>query len=353
MMDDRHYMSRCLELAGKGLGSTAPNPLVGCVIVHNEQIIGEGFHRRYGGPHAEVLAVKSVTDQSLLSLSTLYVNLEPCSHHGKTPPCADMIISKRIPKVVIGNVDCNPLVSGRGIRRLQDAGIDVVSGVMQEESRVLNRRFFTYHEQKRPYIILKWAQSCDGFLDVERRPDVKPQINWITDTRLRMLVHRWRSEEGAILVGAGTVKNDDPELTTRDWPGANPLRIVVDTNGEITADHKVFNDQAETWFYTPLPIKGRDKMIVRDTSTFKDRILSQILDDLHEKSIQSVIIEGGGHILKSFTDAGLWDEARIFTGTVNFGAGVPAPSVQGYDHRSGFIGKDHIRICYRCKPATV
>src|SRR5574344_910786 len=244
-------MSRALELASDGLGYAQPNPMVGCVIVKDDHIIGEGWHRQYGQPHAEVNAINSVADKSLLKESTLYVNLEPCSHYGKTPPCAKALIEYGIPKVVIANKDSNPKVSGRGIQMLKEAGIEVKVGVLEQEARFFNRRFFTYFEKNRHYIILKWAMTIDGFMDIDRT-DQHPQSYWITNKMLQILSHRWRSEESAILVGYKTVVNDNPQLTVRYYSGKNPTRLVYDKCGNIDKNYRVFDQQAETYCFSNL-----------------------------------------------------------------------------------------------------
>jgi diaminohydroxyphosphoribosylaminopyrimidine deaminase/5-amino-6-(5-phosphoribosylamino)uracil reductase len=225
------FMKRCLELASKAEGMTYPNPMVGSVIVHEGKIIGEGFHLKAGGPHAEVNAINSVSDKSKLKDSTLYVNLEPCSHFGKTPPCADLIIANSVPRVVIGTLDTSEKVSGQGLSRLKNAGCEVITGVLEKECRRLNRRFFTFHEKNRPYITLKWAQSADGYLDMIRTSDQNTGPNWITGNPERVLVHRWRAGEQAILVGAGTLRVDNPKLNVREWTGNNPLRLVLSSSG--------------------------------------------------------------------------------------------------------------------------
>jgi diaminohydroxyphosphoribosylaminopyrimidine deaminase / 5-amino-6-(5-phosphoribosylamino)uracil reductase len=328
MLSDEKYMARCLELAEKGSGLTSPNPMVGCVITDCQgSIIGEGYHHRYGGPHAEVVAIGSISDATLIPGATLYVSLEPCSHFGKTPPCADLIIAKGFKRVVIGAVDSNPRVAGEGIRKLKAAGIEVTSGLLEEESLFLNRAFFTYHEKDRPYVILKWAQTRDGFIDQERTPGMPPTINWITDRKLKILVHRWRNEADAILVGAGTVVNDNPELTTRDWPGRHPLRIVMDAKGLIdsTIQYKVFSDEVETWLYSPIDPKAGKSVRVIPVPIEQSLIHQQILMELHNQRILSLIIEGGRQTLDGFIGTGFWDEARVFTGNKLFHKGLTAP----------------------------
>lgn len=313
-------MLRALELAKLGAGYVAPNPLVGCVIVHNEKIIGEGWHKEYGQAHAEVNAIESVSDKTLLKDSALYVNLEPCSHFGKTPPCADLLIKHNIKKVVIANTDPNPLVNGGGLKKLKDAGIEIIVGVLEQEGRDLNKRFFTFIEKKRPYIILKWAQTVDGFI-ARKNFDSK----WISHESSRQLVHKWRSEEAAILVGTRTAQHDDPELTVRDWSGKNPARIVFDRFLRLSEKLKVFDKKQPTLCYNVL------KHIEHPNLTFirvsENDFLHDVLHDLMQRKIQSLIIEGGGETLKLFLSAGLWDEARVFTSDKTFDGGIEAPVI--------------------------
>ncbi|MDL2296354.1 bifunctional diaminohydroxyphosphoribosylaminopyrimidine deaminase/5-amino-6-(5-phosphoribosylamino)uracil reductase RibD [Bacteroidales bacterium OttesenSCG-928-B11] len=302
MTVDELYMSRCLELAALGLGNVQPNPMVGAVIVAHDNIIGEGWHRKYGEPHAEINAFRTVEKKELLPMATLYVNLEPCSHFGKTPPCADAIIANEIPRVVIGNVDPNTKVDGKGVAKLQQAGIEVVTGVLDEECRNLNRRFFTYHQKKRPYVILKWAQTADGYMDVERSEDGSAPPYWITNQELKTLTHKWRSEEDAIVVGFNTWKNDRPRLTTRLFPGKDPQAFIAAQGaGEITPEPPFV-------FLSDQP--------------------ADMLEELYEKKIQSVIVEGGRKVLDRFLEHGLWDEIRILVGDQQWGKGLPAPLLQ-------------------------
>ena len=313
MTRDEIYMLRCLELANNSLGRTYPNPIVGSVIVYNDQIIGEGFHKRAGEPHAEVIAINSVRNKELLKKSTLYVNLEPCSHYGKTPPCADLIIKWGIPRVVVGTIDTSSKVSGRGIEKLRAAGIDVTVGVLEQQARWINRRFFTFHEKKRPYIILKWAQTADGFIDINRNENEKRQPTIITSKWARTLVHRWRSEEQAIAVGTNTAIKDNPRLNVRLWYGQSPVRVCVDINNRIPDDSKIFDQSAPT-------ICLKDKRFY-DTS--------QIIEHLFKFNIQSIIIEGGTRFIKSFIENDLWDEARIFNSNLVFLNGISAPKIKG------------------------
>ncbi len=321
---DMGFMDRCLELAGKGLGSTAPNPMVGCVLVAGGKIIAEGYHREYGGPHAEVNAIQSVRTPELLTSSTLYVNLEPCSHHGKTPPCSRLILDKGIPRVVIGTTDPNKAVSGSGISQLREKGLDVTIGIREKECLELNRRFFIYHENKRPYIILKWAQTKDGFIDRERRPETEVGINWITGDMERQLVHKWRSEEQAILVGTRTALVDDPELTVRDWTGRHPLRLVIDRKGLLPENLKLFNGKTGTVVFTD-KIRELAENIRQVRISGDNDMVDGILKFLYENEIQSLIVEGGSETLEGFVKSNLWDEARVFVGDQIFKSGIKAP----------------------------
>ncbi len=337
------YIERCLELARKGLGATAPNPMVGCVIVNAGRIIGEGYHRAYGQAHAEVNAIESVRDLSLLADSTLYVNLEPCSHYGKTPPCSTLIVQKKIPRVVIGTTDPNPLVSGKGIQCLEEGGVEVRSGVLEKECLELNRRFFTYHRQKRPWILLKWAQSADGFLDRHRQAGDSPEVNWITGMEARRHVHKWRSEEQAVLVGTRTVLMDDPQLTVRYWKGRNPLRVVIDREGRLPGEQKIFSGDADTLVFTEHPGTGHDRVRYVGVPGGGD-YLPFMMKHLYELEIQSLMVEGGASLLSAFIRSGLWDEARIFTGVIRFGDGVPSPEIPGKPRKLVHLGDDLLEI---------
>ncbi len=325
-ISDEHekYMRRCLELAAKGLGSTAPNPMVGCVIVHKDRIIGEGFHRIYGGPHAEVIAINSVLDITLLTDSVLYVNLEPCSHFGKTPPCTGLICEKNIPAVISGTLDPNPIVSGKGIQFLKEKGMNVVTDILKAECINLNKRFFTFHMKKRPFIILKWAQTKDCFIDVDRQEHGTKRITWITDEASRRLVHKWRAEEQAILVGSRTVMMDNPRLTTRNWPGKNPLRLVIDREGSLSGNLKILDGSVETVIFTYKPKRDQTNLKYFLLDRNKDSI-STVLEFLYTNNIQSLIVEGGKMLIDEFLRQEIWDEARVFTGNVTFGKGIPAP----------------------------
>lgn len=314
---DISMMRRCLELAKLGMGHTAPNPMVGAVIVHEGKIIGEGYHHRYGEAHAEVNAIRSVKDVELLKSSTIYVSLEPCSHYGKTPPCADKIIEMGIPRVVVGSTDPHDKVNGKGIEKLRNAGSEVVTGVLEEECDFLNRRFFTYHRQHRPYIILKWAQTEDGYMDIDRNlnPDGK---YWITRPETGVLVHKWRSEEQAILIGYNTYRNDRPQLTTRHYPGNSPKRYIMARQPERLT-----------------PIEG---------FTLLPDDLPTAIERLYNERILSVIVEGGRKTLDQFIGAGLWDEARILTAPVRWGAGTPAPAIKGNTLSEMMLAGDQVKI---------
>ena len=320
------YINRCIELAKNGLGKTYPNPLVGSVIVYNNKIIGEGWHQKAGRPHAEVNAINSVTDKTLLKQSILYVNLEPCSHYGKTPPCSDLIIANKIPKVVIGSIDPNSKVSGKGIEKLKKSGCDVVTGVLEEECMDLNKRFFTFHNKKRPFIILKWAQTKDGFIDKLRDEDSEQSPNWISNQYSLQLVHKFRSVAQAILVGTNTVLNDNHSLTTRFWKGNNPIRLIIDKELKITSNYKVLNDAAKTIVFTSKKHLA-SKNISYETINFNKSVIEQIVNILYKNKIQSVIIEGGKQTLQSFIDNNLWDEAYLFVGDKLFYKGLNAPKL--------------------------
>ena len=319
-------MHRCLELAKKGIGTTAPNPSVGCVIVYNDTIIGEGYTSPYGGSHAEVNAIKSVKNKWLLKQSTVYVTLEPCSHFGKTPPCSDLIIKHCFKKVVIGCIDPNPMVAGSGIKRLKEAGIQIKTGILATLCKEHHKRFFTYQEKKRPFIILKWAESKDGFIAPLIQKEKKPV--WITNLYARQLVHKWRSQEQAILVGTNTVIKDNPSLTTRDWAGKSPIKIIIDKDLTIPNSATVFNQETKTIIITEKKDTNK-KNIFFEIINFDKNLPKQICDILYKHQLTSVIIEGGAITLQSFIDANLWDEARVFIGATNFKEGVKKPTING------------------------
>ncbi|PAW94206.1 riboflavin biosynthesis protein RibD [Mucilaginibacter sp. MD40] len=338
------YMQRCLELAALGAGKVSPNPMVGAVIVYEDRIIGEGYHQKYGEAHAEVNAVKMVTDNyvnytDLLKKSTIYVSLEPCAHHGKTPPCADLIIKHQIPHVVVGCRDPFPLVDGKGIEKLKHAGIKVTVGLLEAECLAMNKRFFTRVQKQRPYIILKWAQTTDGFF----APADGSQY-WITGAESRKLVHQWRSEEDAILVGKNTVVADNPLLNVRYAAGRSPKRIVIDRNLELDTSLNVFDNTVETIVFNEkkFAIEGNVKYI--QLESFDYYVPQYVMYQLYLQDIQSVIIEGGATTLQHFIDAGLWDEARIFTGTSVLNNGIRSPFITDINTDNYVVGNDRLQI---------
>ncbi|MES2113451.1 MAG: bifunctional diaminohydroxyphosphoribosylaminopyrimidine deaminase/5-amino-6-(5-phosphoribosylamino)uracil reductase RibD [Bacteroidota bacterium] len=344
MVQHEKYMQRCLDLAGLGMGSVSPNPMVGAVVVHNDRIIGEGYHRKYGEAHAEVNAINQVTERfdnadELLRQSTIYVSLEPCAHYGKTPPCADLIIKHQIPNVVVGCRDPFAQVDGKGIEKLHDAGINVVVGVLEKECQWLNRRFFTRVQKHRPYIILKWAQTADGFF----APDDNSQ-HWITGFESRKLVHQWRTEEDAILIGKNTAAIDNPQLNVRYAHGKSPKRVVIDRRLELNPALHVFDQSVETIIFNEIKtdVDGKNKFIALED--FEKYVPQYILFQLYLQDIQSLIIEGGARTLNSFIEAGLWDEARIFTGETELKKGIKAPDVHGHVIGEYPSGKDKLKI---------
>jgi len=342
---DEKYMLRCLELAKNGLGNVAPNPMVGCVIVFDGKIIGEGYHQEYGKAHAEVNAIHSVKDNSLLKKSTLYVNLEPCAHFGKTPPCANLIVEHNIPRVVIGCVDSFSEVSGKGIEKLKAAGIEVAVGVLENESLALNKRFFTFHTKKRPYIILKWAETQDGFIDLVRPFDklkVTNTNNWITSPLSKQLVHKWRSEETAIMIGTNTALNDNPKLNVREWNGKNPVRVVVDLHNRLPQTLHVFDKSIPTLVFS-LTKHGEENNLTFVKINDSKNLIQEVLDELYKRNIQSIIIEGGAKLLQSFINQNLWDEARVFIGNKYFENGLKAPKLTGNLISEEMIDSDQLK----------
>lgn len=335
---DELFMQRALELAANGAGYARPNPLVGCVIVHNGNIIGEGWHQQFGGPHAEVNAVNSVRHKRLLKESTVYVTLEPCSHFGKTPPCADLLVKHQVKKVIICNQDPNPLVAGRGITKLRAAGIAVESGLLAPKGSVLNRRFFTFHQQHRPYIVLKWAQTADGFV---ARENYEPAA--ISGSLARNLVHKWRTEEAAILVGTRTAQHDNPKLNVREWAGQDPLRLVIDRNLILPQQLHLFDKSQPTIVFNNLRNEELHQNLELIRLEPEADFLSQLLSRLHERQIQSVLVEGGTFLLEAFIKAGIWDEARVFRSPGRFEKGIAAPQL-GLDtlQETTFIGEDQL-----------
>ncbi len=323
------YILRCIQVAKNGLGFTFPNPMVGSVIVHENKVIGEGFTSPYGGPHAEVNAIHSVKNKALLSKATLYVTLEPCSHFGKTPPCANLIIEHKIPKVVIGLLDPHVKVAGDGIKKLKDAGCEVLVPVLEKECRDHHKRFLTFHEQKRPFIILKWAETLDGFIAPEQSlRETDPSPYWITNLQSRQLVHKWRSEEQAILVGTKTILKDNPKLNVRLWIGKSPTRILIDRNLKVGNDFHVMDGSVKTIVITQIELSkkyvtGVDYEVI----DFSKNVAQQICEVLYKHNILSVIIEGGSKTLQTFLDENLWDEARVFKGANYFTKGLKAPII--------------------------
>jgi diaminohydroxyphosphoribosylaminopyrimidine deaminase / 5-amino-6-(5-phosphoribosylamino)uracil reductase len=334
---DQVFMQRAMELARMGQGNVSPNPMVGSVIVHEGKIIGESWHKKYGEAHAEVNAVDTVDNKMLLKESTLYVNLEPCSHHGKTPPCADMLIEHRIKKVVVANLDSNPLVAGNGVKKLRASGVEVITGILDKEGRELNKRFFTYMENQRPYVVLKWAETADGFIAKENYDS-----KWISNEYSRQLVHKWRTEEDGILVGAKTASHDNPQLNVRDWSGRNPVRIVIDRFLKLSHTLHVFDKKQRTIVYNLLKHEEHPNlsMIRIDEQDFLDNILK----DLHKQKIQSILVEGGATTLTKFIEGSLWDEARIFQSPRVFEKGILAPSLRGKLVRQFSVHSDTLRI---------
>lgn len=338
------YMRRCIELALLGMGNVSPNPMVGAVIVHQDRIIGEGYHQQYGGPHAEVNAVndalaKHPDAEELLREATIYVSLEPCAHYGKTPPCSDLIIKHRIPNVVVGCRDPFDQVDGKGIEKLTQAGLSVTVGVLEQECRDLNKRFFTRVRHHRPYVILKWAQTADGLF----APADGSQF-WITGGQSRQLVHRWRTEEDAVLVGKNTAAIDNPQLNVRYWKGRAPKRIVIDRKLELDPALHLFDQSVETLVFNEIKtdVDGNIKYIALED--FSRYVPHYILYQLYLQDIQSVIIEGGAHTLNTFLQAGVWDEARVFTGKPVLNQGIEAPRLTGAEIGSYKVGEDTLKL---------
>lgn len=337
MTFDEQMMYRCLQLAALGRGNVAPNPMVGAVIVHEGKIIGEGFHQQFGGPHAEVNAVNAVQQTELLPESTIYVTLEPCSHFGKTPPCADLLVQKNFKRVVVGTLDAHARVYKKGIKRLEDHGIDVTVGVCQKECQELNRAFFTFHEKKRPFVLLKWAQTKNGLLDNSNGK--QGEITWISVPETQVKVHQWRNEFQSIMVGKNTVLNDDPSLTIRAVEGKNPIRVVLDSRNEVPATSSVLSSAAETIVFNLEKDSIQDSLHYVKLSELSPKL---ILESLFERQIQSVLIEGGKKVLQSFIDADFWDEARIITGNSSFESGTRAPQINGQKIKEEVFFGDHI-----------
>lgn len=342
MQDHEKYMRRCFDLALLGRGNVSPNPKVGAVIVYNDQIIGEGYHKKYGQSHAEVNAIASVEDKNLLKESTIYVNLEPCCHWGKTPPCANLIIESKIKRCVISNKDINPKVYGGGIKLLQDNGIEVISGVLEEEGLFLNRRFFTNQKENRPYVILKYAQTLDGFIAPEEKG------GWISNNAMKVWVHKQRTEEDAIMVGYNTVLSDNPQLNVRHYSGRNPKRVVYDKYLTLSKEKNVFDNSQETFILNYVK-EGREENNVFLKLNENKPFVEQALERLYEQKICSIVVEGGEKTLNKFLEANLWDEANVIVGEKNFGKGVKAPVIsQGLVSMEN-IGGDILKIYHNQK----
>lgn len=344
--EEEKYMFRCLQLAKKAAGFTAPNPMVGAVLIYNDTIIGEGYHQQYGGPHAEVNCINHVKqeDKRLISSATMYVSLEPCAHYGKTPPCADLIIKHQIPKVVIGCRDPFAEVAGRGIEKLKKAGVNVITDVLESECRWLNRRFFTFHEKKRPYVILKWAQSKNGFIAAEGGKRLK-----ISNAYSDRLVHKWRSEEAAIIIGTNTARIDNPRLTNRKWTGLQPLRIVIDNNLSLSKALSFFDGAIKTIIFNSRKneLDGNTEYIKLD---FTIDIIKPLLTELYKRNILSLIVEGGANFLQQFIQWRLWDEARIITAEKRIPNGLAAPAIGDIELKESYeLAQDEIMICTASK----
>lgn len=342
MIPDEVFMRRAMELARLGSGQVSPNPMVGCVIVHDGKIIGEGWHKKYGEQHAEVNAINSVSDKSLLNQATLYVNLEPCNHYGKTPPCADLIIENKIKKVVIANQDTNPEASG-GVKKLREAGIEVAIGILEKEGRELNKRFFIAIEKKRPYIILKWAQTADGFI-AKSNYDSK----WISNIYSRQFAHKLRSETDAILVGSRTASHDNPKLTTRYWSGNSPTRVVIDSYLRLSDSLNLIDQSHPTVIYNLL--KHTTKKNLSLVRLDESKLLNQLLEDLYSKKVQSLLVEGGAKTLQLLIDNNAWDEAFILTSKISFHSGITAPYIPSHVVGSSELIGDYISHHLNSRP---
>lgn len=334
-------MQRCFELAAQASGMVAPNPQVGAILVHRDRIIGEGFHKGYGADHAEVDCLNSLdaSDRHLIPESTMYVNLEPCAHHGKTPPCALRLVAEKVKKVVICNTDPFAQVSGKGIQILEENGIATEVGIAADRGQWLNRRFFCFHRQKRPYIILKWAQTTSGLFAPQDRSRQQ-----MSNTHSRQLVHRWRTEEAAILVGTNTALRDNPELNARFWHGKHPLRLVLDKTLRLPASLSLLSDTAPTWIVNENndSMEGKKRYLKLDFGT---QLLQDLMSTLHQENIQSVIVEGGAHTLHTFIEQGLWDEARILHTPDILPKGIAAPKLQDANHAlSTTLGTDELQV---------
>ena len=339
------YMQRCIDLAYAGQGKVSPNPMVGCVIVKNGKILGEGYHGYFGGPHAEINAIANVADKSTLAGATFYVSLEPCTHFGKTPPCTVSLIECKPRTVVIGCRDSNPSVSGKGIDGLMKAGIEVIEGVLFDACRYLNKRFFTFQEKRRPYVILKWAQTLDGFLD-RNREEEDTGINWISSAETKVLVHKWRSEEQGILVGRNTILNDNPSLTVREFNGKNPTRIVIDSNLQLSKDVSVFSGEAPTIVFNR--IKSDTQGLI-EWVKIQETTTKAILEELYKRNILSILVEGGSRTLQYFILDNVWDEARVIVSKIKYKEGMRAPVLTKTPFKSHPFGPSDTLYYYKRK----
>ena len=342
MKTHEYFIDKCISLARKGALDVSPNPMVGCVIVNDGEIIGEGYHKKYGKNHAEVNAIHSVKDKSELKNSILYVNLEPCCHHGKTPPCTDLIVKYNIPKVVLGCIDTFSKVSGQGIKKLKDNSVEVIYGVLEKDCIELNKRFFCYHIKKRPYIILKWAKSKDNFI----APINQEKPFWMTSEKSKKLVHSWRAEEDAILVGRKTVVADNPSLTVRMCEGKNPIRIIIDKELSLDKKSTVFDDQAETIVFNNIKSAIIDKTTYLKTDF--NNLNEGILNQLYNRSILSLIIEGGTITINSFIEKNLYDEIRVFTTDKLLKKGIDSPELPEINLiKTSIINNDKLEVYKR------
>lgn len=339
-------MQRALDLAQKGLGFVSPNPMVGCVIVHDNKTVGEGWHKNYGGKHAEVNAIDSLENKEIITESTVYVTLEPCSFYGKTPACTDLLIKHNPQLVVVASKDPNPKVSGNGIKLLKQAGISVEFGILEKEAITLNKRFFVAMQENRPYVILKWAQTSDNFI---ARSDYSSK--WISNEYSRQLVHKWRTEEDAILVGYNTVKYDNPELTARNWEGRNPVRVVIDPGLDLNQSFKIFGDSEEVYVFNSKVEKSDGNLHYKLIS--ESNLAESLLENLYKNDIGSVIIEGGSKTINDFIDQGLWDEARVFSSQQAFGDGISAPNLHVKASEEIKIEEDNLKIIYNPESSTL
>lgn len=341
----QNFMHRCLQLAKKGLGHVAPNPMVGAVIVHNGKIIGEGYHKCFGQPHAEVNAINSVNNKQLLASSTIYVSLEPCSHYGKTPPCADLIIYHKIPNVVIGTIDSFAKVNGEGIKRLRDAGINVTVGVLEQQCRELITEFTVFNTQKRPYIILKWAQTADGFIDKIRLHSQPAKPNWITDNACRSLVHKWRTQVKAIMVGTNTALYDNPKLNVRNWVGPQPVRVVTDKNLRLPPWLNLFDSSQPTIVLNS--IKNEQNNNIEYIKINFDNFFDELFKVLYSRGLSSLFVEGGAQLLNSFINNGFYNEVRVFTSEIKFFDGVKAPQLNMCSAKTQQFGNSFLQILHK------